>query len=93
MFDAVGSPALKTKYLPSGDQLPQHAERKRFQSGRRGLMRPSFSVISHREYFPWIFSSSRLNRALLPSGDQRRNLGSSAAVASFRSSVPSLRTI
>jgi DNA-binding CsgD family transcriptional regulator len=82
--------AWKTKYLPSGVQLPQHTSANTFQPGSSGYARfPSIRTSQRESATP--MPGSTVKRTLLPSDDQLRNLGSPATVASFRTSVPSQR--
>src|SRR5215469_3389710 len=81
----------KTKYLPSGVQLPQHSAGGRFQPGRKGWGVFPSADISQIEDKP-VSLSVRLSRRRPPSGDQRGHHSAPGRLTSFLSSVPSLFT-
>src|ERR1019366_4316234 len=86
--------AVKTKYLPSGVQLPQHAFDDAFQPGSSGYAPfPSIRASQSEKTAPPPTEFMTLKRTLLPSGDQCTQTGSPAKVASLRISVPSLRAM
>src|SRR5215469_17776483 len=81
----------KTKYLPSGVQLPQHSAGGWFQPGNKGWRFVPSAETSQMERAPiLLLLSPSVNRSRLPSGDHRGQNAVSGRITSFRGSVPSL---
>ena len=78
----------KTKYLPSGVQLPQHSAGGVFQPESKGRRLVPSPRTSHSE-LEAVLASATVKRSVLPSGDQRGQAARPGALTSFLLSVPS----
>src|SRR5437773_10553446 len=84
--------AWKTKYLPSGVQLPQHSAGGLLHpSNRRCRLLPPAETSHIDGHWFWgsLSGSVTVNRISFPSGDHRGQLATPGSSTSFRDSVPS----
>src|SRR5580704_3925786 len=82
--------AWKTKYLPFGVQLPQHADARWSQAASKRCAPFAGSKTSHNDDCP-VALSKTVNRRREPSGDHRSHEPVPGKVASRLASLPSLR--
>ena len=82
----------KTKYFPSGVQLPQHSAVGRVQFGNRGRSLFPANANSHSDVAR-VAESTTVNRKREPSGEQRSQNALPGTDVKTRALCPSLRVI